>query len=225
MLNKLKPAFCAVAVFFAGLMSSVQANNRLFDAAKMQGYKSDPAFDYLHITPEGLSLWDQLWLWFYGILGQVFDNPHGDQIGNLLFNLFLILVIVGAVVLFIRMQYGSAFSRSDASIEAAGYFGSGKQSRLNYEQLIQDAIASGDLKLAIRYLYQKTLASLHDRQHIALRSWKTGADYASEIKAEYRASFVKLKQVFEYTWYGDFTPDEADLMRCKQLSAELDAAK
>lgn len=225
MLNKLKQAFWAVPGLFFFLASSGQADSRLFDAAKMEAYKSDPAFNYISINPQGLSLWDQLWLWIYGIIAQIFSNPNGDRIGDVLFNLFLIVVIVSVVILFVRMQYGSAFSRTDASIDVAGYYGPGGQSKPNYQQLIQEAIGNKDLKLAIRYLYQKTLASLHDQQRIALRSWKTGADYAEELKAEYRAPFVKLKQVFEYTWYGEFEPDEADLLLCKTLSEQLESTK
>lgn len=225
MLNKLKAGAVVLPVFLILLLTNTKAGSRIFDAEKMEAYKSDAAFDYININPQGLSLWDQLRMWIYGLIAQLFGNPNSGRINDILFNLFLLAIIAGVIFLFVRMQFGSAFSRSDASFNNSGFYGYSGPNKIDYQLLIQEAIANKDLKLAIRYLYQKTLASLSDQQHIALRTWKTGADYAEELKAEYRPPFAKLRQVFEYTWYGEFEPDEGDLNLCKQLSEQLESGK
>lgn len=200
------------------------AADREFDAGKMAVYRADPAFEYLNRSPEGLSLWDQLKLWVFNLLARLFGNPNSGTIADVLFHAFLIAVIIAAVLLFVRMQYGAAFSRSDRF--SGPDFGSGTAvSRVDYQKLVKEAIEKNDWKLAIRYLYQHTLASLGDRQLITLRSWKTGADYAEELKGDRRQSFVRLKQIFEYTWYGDFEAKKDDLELCMTLCSELESTK
>ncbi|CAD5280449.1 MULTISPECIES: hypothetical protein [unclassified Imperialibacter] len=200
------------------------AGERAFDQVAMEGYKADPAFDYVSLRPEGISLWDQLWLWIFSLIGRLFGGPNGQNIGQILWLLFLVAVVAGAAYLVIKMQYGSVFSRSnEAGSSAFTVYGGSQQ--VDYNKLINEALEAGDLKMAIRYLYMKGLTNLSDQDLLKIRSWKTGADYASELSGDQKSKFIQLKQVFEYTWYGEFEPDETDVQLCKATVADLEKKK
>ena len=70
---------------------------------------------------------------------------------------------------------------------------------------IQAAIQRQDFRLAIRYLFSKSLKLLVAKELIKWQSNKTNRDYAFELKDEsLRSRFVQLSDLFEYTWYGNF---------------------
>jgi len=201
---------------------------RQFSSEAMGSYLSDDAFAYIHLSPKGMSLWDQFWFWVFSQFASLFGGPNGDTITNFLWWAFIGVVIVGAAVLLVSMRYGSVFSPHNSGASNPGYFGSSTR-QTNYDQLLKEALDAGDIRLAIRYLYLKGLMALDNRKLIKMRSWKTGADYVQELSGEGRSAprsaFVRLKQVFDYTWYGEFEPDASDLQLCREIVDELQKAK
>ncbi len=199
---------------------------RTFNVEAMKGYVADETFGYIHLSPKGMSLWDQFWFWVFSQFASLFSGPNSDAITDFLWWAFVAVVVIGAAVLLVSMRYGSVFSPHNSGTVNAGYFGSSTR-QTNYDQLLKEALDAGDMKLAIRYLYLKGLMALDNRKLIKIRSWKTGADYVHELSGEKepRSAFVRLKQVFDYTWYGEFEPDANDLQLCREIVDELQKAK
>lgn len=201
---------------------------RTFNVDAMQGYVADETFAYIHLSPQGMSLWKQFWFWVFSQFARLFGGPNSDAVTDFLWWTFIAVVVIGAAVLLVSMRYGSVFSPHNSGTVNAGYFGSTTRPT-NYDQLLKEALDAGDMKLAIRYLYLKGLMALDNRKLIKIRSWKTGADYVQELSAEGRneshSAFVRLKQVFDYTWYGEFEPDATDLQLCRQIVDQLQKAK
>ncbi|MGO1584557.1 MAG: DUF4129 domain-containing protein, partial [Mesonia sp.] len=74
------------------------------------------------------------------------------------------------------------------------------------EALIKEAIAKGDLRLAVRYYYLLILRELKDNQFIAYEQEKTNEDYLKEIKSSQLSSpFEKLTHLYDFVWYGNFS--------------------
>jgi hypothetical protein len=75
----------------------------------------------------------------------------------------------------------------------------------NWEALLQQAVANGDLRLAVRYRYMWLLQLLQKRELIQYRSDKTNYEYYSELSdTSYKQPFKQLSRQYEYVWYGNF---------------------
>ena len=89
-------------------------------------------------------------------------------------------------------------------------------SKLNFDDLISAAIENKNYKLAVRYLFLKSLQLLSEKDLIKINDNKTNHQYLSEIKNDKISRvFRKTTSVFEWIWYGDFPVDEK-LMKSSQ---------
>ncbi|MFZ4786108.1 MAG: DUF4129 domain-containing protein [Flavobacteriales bacterium] len=72
------------------------------------------------------------------------------------------------------------------------------------DDLISQAIAAGDYRLAIRFLYIQTIQSLNIYKFIQWKKDKTNKDYLREMRShEKYKHFRELTLVYEVVWYGD----------------------
>ena len=77
------------------------------------------------------------------------------------------------------------------------------------DEKLADAIYAHNYRLAVRYLYLKTLKNLSDRQIIVLNAKSTNKDYVTQMSGHRsRNDFSNLTRIYEYVWYGEFTPNE-----------------
>jgi hypothetical protein len=82
-------------------------------------------------------------------------------------------------------------------------------SQINFDELIAAAAERKDYKLAVRYLFLKSLKLLSEKEIIELRNNKTNHQYLSEIKNKRISSAFQIATSrFEWIWYGDFPVDE-----------------
>ncbi len=76
------------------------------------------------------------------------------------------------------------------------------------DELIEKAIAAGNYRLAVRYLYLNTLKSLAAGKYIEISRNKTNYEYAAEVrKHSFANDFASLTLKYEYTWYGEYPLD------------------
>ncbi len=79
----------------------------------------------------------------------------------------------------------------------------------DFDSHINQAIRTGNYRLAIRYQYLKTLHKLADKHLIELAADKTNHQYVQEIgHRPYQNDFASLTLSYEYIWYGEFDIDE-----------------
>ena len=77
----------------------------------------------------------------------------------------------------------------------------------NLDQLISDAIAAGNYRHAIRYMYLRTLKLLSENKVITLHAKSTNQDYIRQMyKHNSLSQFRHLTRIYEYVWYGEFDP-------------------
>jgi hypothetical protein len=73
------------------------------------------------------------------------------------------------------------------------------------EQAISNAIKQGNYRLAVRYLYIRSLRALNDRGWIRYHAQATNYDYLQQLKGQpLQPEFRFLTQVYDYVWYGEF---------------------
>ena len=58
-------------------------------------------------------------------------------------------------------------------------------SQINFDELITSAMEAKQYKLAVRYMFLKSLKLLAEKGQIELRNNKTNYQYLSEIKSKY----------------------------------------
>jgi hypothetical protein len=76
---------------------------------------------------------------------------------------------------------------------------------LNYQQLFQESLMNGDLRMAIRYKYLILLQLLTKAQLISFHPEKTNAEYRREIKnSELAEHFAYVSYIYNHVWYGAF---------------------
>lgn len=78
----------------------------------------------------------------------------------------------------------------------------------DYDQLINLARGKADYRLAIRYLFLKGIAMLAEKDYLHIAAGKTNYQYMQEIKPDLRNEFASLVLAYEYTWYGNFSPEK-----------------
>lgn len=73
------------------------------------------------------------------------------------------------------------------------------------EQAISNAIKQGNYRLAVRYLYIRSLRALNDRGWIRYHAQATNYDYLQQLQGQpLQPEFRFLTQVYDYVWYGEF---------------------
>jgi hypothetical protein len=80
----------------------------------------------------------------------------------------------------------------------------------NLDVKINEAVAGKNYRHAIRFMYLKTLKLLSDNNIITLHAKSTNQDYVRQMyKHDNLAQFRNLTRIYEYVWYGEFNPSEA----------------
>lgn len=74
----------------------------------------------------------------------------------------------------------------------------------DYDKLVQQSIKLGDYRMAVRYLFLKTLVHLGGKDYLHHSPDKTNYQYVQEIRADKRNEFASLVLNYEYIWYGNF---------------------
>lgn len=77
--------------------------------------------------------------------------------------------------------------------------------RDNLHELITQAEQAGNLRLAVRYRYMKTLQDMERHHLIQLNAQSTNWDYVNKLGGHpLKKQFQLLTRVYEYVWYGEF---------------------
>src|SRR5690606_32443746 len=128
--------------------------------------------------------------------------------------IYIVLVVrlVLLLVFFLRQQ-GYRFSRKPVETDAAGAMEE-DPGVAGYEKQVQEAIAAGQFRLAVRYLHLQALRQLAERQLITLTRDKTNADYLRVLlPTPWYQTFARLTGDYEYIWYGEVDVNAAQF-RC-----------
>jgi len=173
-----------------------------FDARKIHAYQKDRDFVYEEQAIATESWVDRLLYKIYRFLIRIYPESRlGKSVYIILFVGFLLLIIF----LFLRRGVPGLFYKSKKIDQGVSIGDELDASDGDIEKGIQAAIQRQDYRLAIRYLFTKSLKLLVAKELIKWQLNKTNRDYAYELKNEsLRQSFCQLSDLFEYAWYGNF---------------------
>jgi len=180
---------------------------RNFDQQKIKRYRDQAAFQYDDDVPAE-SLWDKFWKWFWNIINSLLkDGTSGGFIK------YTVMVALAALIIFVLVKTAGldlrvVFGRSKPA-QIPFYESHDNIHEIDFHEEIQQAINSGNYRLAVRLCYLSSLKKLSDQSLINWQPEKTNQTYISEIEdVSVKKQFSVLTRQFEYIWYGEFFIDE-----------------
>ena len=182
---------------------------RLLSDDLLDKYKNDPEFNY-DGGPEEADDWiTKIKNW----INQQLAILRSSKTYSTLLDYLYYALMIAALILIIRglikadrrgLLFGKINSNEIKMIESEEDI-----SQINFDELIAAAAERKDYKLAVRYLFLKSLKLLSEKELIELRNNKTNYQYLSEIKNNRISSAFQIATSrFEWIWYGDFPVDE-----------------
>lgn len=182
---------------------------RLLSADLLEKYKNDPDFDYDGGPKETEDWISKIRNW----INQQLAILRSSKTYSTLLDYLYYGLMIAALILIIRglikadrrgLLFGKINSNEIKMIESEEDI-----SQINFDELIAAAAERKDYKLAVRYLFLKSLKLLSEKELIELRNNKTNHQYLSEIKNNRISNAFEITTSrFEWIWYGDFPVDE-----------------
>jgi len=169
-------------------------------------------FDYEETTEDADNFLTDFFDWLFRKLGSWFGIEISPFWGEVLKWTIYAAFAAIAIYLLVKLLTGE---------KASGITARGRETRnqvkieethiqeIDLTQFIKEAIASGNYRSAVRYLYLNSLKKLSASGKIDWDFQKTNSDYYREIKdADLKAQFQKVSYLYDYIWYGEFAIDE-----------------
>ena len=182
---------------------------RQLNTIEQEKLLEDSDYQYDRIGPEPKTWWDRLKEWFWRGVGKMFSTDEG-QIGLTIFQYILIAaVIVIVILLALKNDIRAVFYGKSASVVINFKEFEEDIHKINFDEMIADAIIRKDYRKAVRLHFLKLLKELTDNNLITWQIDKTNNDYSIELSSsQLKKQFQELASMYEYVWYGDFQLNE-----------------
>lgn len=182
---------------------------RSVDSATILIHLKDKDFKYFEDPEYSKTLWERLMDW----LSRQFAKLTQYDSYYTAWDIFMYILIALAVTAIIFGFYRSEFKGLLISIKKNSQLNVSESLEnihsLDYEKMIEDAIANKNFRYAIRLNYLRTLKILSDKKIINWKTDKTNNEFINEIKySTLKEKFNNITLDFEYIWYGEFEIDQ-----------------
>ncbi len=141
---------------------------------------------------------------------------------------FLIYTLLAAVLIFaivrIILDNNGLFYRRGSKRASAGAAGEADTPETeDLDERIQYYLARNEHRLAVRYLYLRSLRNLNDRGLIRYDMKSTNQEYLRQLRATpQEASFRFLTGAYEKVWYGEFPLSDHSFRSLLQYFTDFD---
>lgn len=217
---RLKPLFLLLflwGISFSAFTASINSSGVLVkDSSYIQqihisektieNYMADDDFVYDRIPPPAETLWEQFKRWVQKWLIKFLGKNTPDWFWEAFLWTLAVACLLFIIYKLFNHEIRGVFIGKAAANKSVIINEGEDIHEMDFNFLIQEAIANENYKNAIRLSYLKLLKNLTDKDLITWKVDKTNTEYLSELKYhEFYAPFKKTTLVFEYVWYGDFT--------------------
>lgn len=199
------------------------------DKEQIKEYQNDTDFDYTEVIEE-----DNWWTRFKQWIDNVWSSfirwlLGGDEAsGIVLFFIqllpYLIVASLVALLVWVFLKMDSAqliFEKRQASL---AFLSNDEEliKRGDIQLLIDNAIAAGNYRLAIRFYYVLALQKMSVKELINWQLQKTNHEYIYEVTdPNLRKQFRHVTDLYDYIWYGNFEVDEASFQKAQSSFVTL----
>jgi Domain of unknown function (DUF4129) len=184
--------------------------------AQIEKYRTNRDYDYSRDTAPPQNPLAKFWVWIKQKLSDFFASKAYQSVWQ-----YVILASLLALTVWLLYKSGflGGFAKTGRDYaEELGYETLMENiHELNFTDMIEEAIAQRNYRLAVRLYYLKTLKELTDRNLIKWQPTKTNRSYLYELSdLNLRSDFEQLTEQFEYVWYGEFEVSNSDFEQIQQ---------
>lgn len=177
---------------------------RVVPVKKIQKFISDRDFQYERNYTVSTSIWDRIWMWIGRLLYRPLLKGHTITVLDIILYAIAIVAIVLIVYYFVRSEKVGIFARKGGKNQLGINVIEEDIHKIDFDRIINDAIASGQYRVAVRYLYLKSLKDLSGKGLITWKPEKTNRDYINEMRPSvFGKLFRDITHLFDYAWYGN----------------------
>ncbi len=198
-----------ILVCLSHQIPAVAKSDRNISSAQWQQLTNDKAFGYLNEL-EQVKQPEQYKPGIFEKIIQALLGFFSSGAGTALVWILVIGVIVYVLVKLVLNKDSFLFSRSKKKMSPGDLVQEDEDiAATNWEALLQQATNNNDLRMAVRYSYMWLLQMLQHHELIKYRIDKTNYEYVTELnETDYKQPFKQLSRMYEYAWYGQFTPSD-----------------
>ncbi len=195
---------------------------RLLSEDIIEKYKNDPEFNY-DGGPEETDDWiTKIKNWINQQLATIWSSKAYSTVLDYLYYALMIVALILIIRGLIKGDRRGLIFGEIKTDEIKMMESEEDITQLNFDELIISAIGRKDFKLAVRYLFLKSLKLLSEKGIVELRNNKTNHQYLLEIKNNrISGAFQIATSRFEWVWYGDSPIDEKILKSSQNDFNEL----
>lgn len=188
------------------------------DKDQLEPFKNNPDFDYDVVKSAAPDWWISFKNWLGKVIIKIFEWLFGIEKAAGAFAKFLEVLpyVLLAVLVFILIKFFlnvNARAVMHAKKNQASVALSEEEHIIkneNIQQLIHNALAQKDYRLAVRYYYLYMLQLMTEKELISWELQKTNEDYTKELQQpELVQPFKASTRLYNYFWYGEFPIDES----------------
>ena len=141
------------------------------------------------------------------------EAPPDLSFLNTVFSIFKVVLWVLAIAVVVFVVYklflgkSALFFTRRKNIEAEIQAAEAPPSADKYGELIRNAEAAGNYRMAVRYLYLQLLVLLAEKGYVVMGTEKTNYQYAAELRNARPGldrPFAGLTYKYECIWYGEY---------------------
>ena len=185
------------------------------DQDQIRAYKRSNDFNYVEELPKE-NWWTKFKRWDYDLIDRIIKWIFGTAPASG-FWATVVEALPYLLVLGLLFLIGWIFSKTDSGRllfekTATPQVGLAEDEELiqrdDIQKLIDDALAAGNYRLAVRFYYLLILQKLSGAALIKWQVQKTNHDYIFEIEdQQLRQQFRNITDIYDYIWYGNFEVD------------------
>ncbi len=203
------------------------------DQSTIESYQNDDEFNYKEVLPED-NWWTRFKAWLNNVwrsfLRWIFGSAPAQGFWADIINIIPYLLGIGLLVLMIwlfnKMDGGQLLFEKSIPPQVALAGDEELLQREDIQELINNALANKNHRLAVRFYYLLALQKLSTKQLINWQVQKTNHDYIFELSNQnLRQQFRRVTNLYDYIWYGNFEVDEAAFAKAetafKTLNSQL----
>lgn len=177
-------------------------------------------FDYDTMEGEAENFLGRAINWFFNKLGEIFGIHLSPEMYQIIKFFIYGLLIVFALYILVKLLVGdnaSSFFSRKSKMVAPLNIQEEHIENVDLDSYIKNALKEENYRLAIRYMYLKSLKLLSLNNIIDWHFEKTNSDYYREIESEgLKENFKKASYLYENIWYGEYALDKAGFESAKK---------
>ncbi|POY39015.1 hypothetical protein C3K47_00505 [Solitalea longa] len=184
---------------------------RLPARASIEKFAGDPDFQYQRDVAPPPNWWGKFLRWIGKWLDKLFGGLGYDNFWQYVFITIIILVAVWVILKLAGVRFTDLFQRKKVNVDLPYETVNEDVRKMDFDQLIGEALDRKNYRLAVRLYYLKALKQLDESGLIAWKPEKTNSCYMNELSSSHlKTDFQQMTMSFEYVWYGEFSLGEHD---------------